>query len=67
MGPLHNCGVESPMKLFEVEVIAFGTTTHDAVKRTILVLAETARGARRICKIRYRHRAIQGAREAACA
>ena len=54
MGPLQNPAIEYPEKVFEVELIVLGTVTHDAVHRTVTVLAQTIKGARRICKARYR-------------
>jgi hypothetical protein len=48
-----------------VELVVFGTVTRCAVRRTIIVLARTIKGAKRICKSRYRRIAIAHARPAA--
>jgi hypothetical protein len=53
MVPLQNSAIEPPEALFEVELVVFGTLNRGAVRRTISVLAQTARGARRICQSRY--------------
>jgi hypothetical protein len=62
-GLLHNAAIELPHRVFDVELVVFGTITRQAVKRTVRVLAQTARGARRICRSRYRRIEITGARE----
>jgi len=64
MSPLQNCAIERPERMFYVELIVFGTLTHGAVRRTIAVLAQSAKGARRICKWRYRRSEIKRMREA---
>lgn len=64
MSPLQNSAVEVPEKFFYVELVIFGTITHAAVRRTIGVLAQTTRGAKRICKARYRRSEIKRAWEA---
>jgi len=64
MAPLQNCAIERPERMFYVELVVFGTLTHNAARRTIAVLAQTARGARRICKWRYRRSEVKGLREA---
>jgi hypothetical protein len=51
--PLQNSAIEPPEALFEVELVVFGTLNRGAVRRTISVLAQTARGAKRICLSRY--------------
>lgn len=65
MAPLQNSAIEYPAKLFNVEMVVLGTSrTHGAIKRTVPVLAQTAKGARRICKARYQCNGILTAREA---
>lgn len=64
MAPLQNTAIELPEKMFYVELVVFGTLTRGSVRRTIAVLAQTARGARRICKWRYRRSEVKGLREA---
>jgi hypothetical protein len=65
MAPLQNSAIESPERLFQVEFVVTGMAQRlSAVTRTIQVLAQTAKGARRICKARYRHSEIKSAREA---
>lgn len=64
MTMLQNAAIERPEKKFYVEFVIFGTITHQAVPRTITVLAQTARGAKRICKSRYRHSEVKSTREA---
>ena len=64
MAPLQNSAVERPEKIFYVEVVIFGTITHAAVQRTIGVLAQTGKGAKKICKSRYRRSEVKIAREA---
>ena len=61
---LQNSAIESPESLFEVELVVFGTLQHDAVRRTINVLAQTARGARRICLSRYGRAEVKRAHKA---
>jgi hypothetical protein len=60
MAPLQNVAIERPELTFEVELVIFGSVTHTAVKRTVMVLAQTMKGARRICKARYRRSEIKG-------
>lgn len=62
MGLLQNAAIERPEKMFLVEMVVFGTKTRDAARRTVKVLAETAKGARKICKRRYRRSEIRSAR-----
>jgi hypothetical protein len=62
--PLQNTAVEPPEILFEVELVIFGSTTRNAARRTIKVLAATVKGARRICKARYGRSEIKSARMA---
>lgn len=64
MVPLQNTAIERPEKVFDVEVVVFGTLTRPAMKRTIKVLAQTGKGARRICQSRYRRSEIKGTKEA---
>ncbi|RZI42199.1 hypothetical protein EGT07_13320 [Herbaspirillum sp. HC18] len=63
-GPLQNTAIERPEKTFDVEMVMFGTIMGPAVRRTIKVLAQTCKGARRICRSRYRRVEIKSAREA---
>lgn len=65
MGALQNSAIERPEKIFDVELVVFGTLTQGAVKRTVKVLAQTGSGARRICKSRYRRIEIKSTREVA--
>jgi hypothetical protein len=60
---LQNSAIERPVRIFDVEMVVFGTIRRSAQKRTIKVLAQTAAGARRICKWRYRRIEIKSARE----
>ncbi|HVK93864.1 MAG TPA: hypothetical protein VM571_03960 [Noviherbaspirillum sp.] len=64
MAPLQNAAIERPEKIFYVELIIFGTITREAVRRTISVLAQTGKGAKKICKSRYRRSEIKSTREA---
>jgi hypothetical protein len=64
MAPLQNMAIERPEKMFYVELVIFGTITHSAARRTIGVLAQTAAGAKRICKWRYRRSEVKSTREA---
>jgi hypothetical protein len=64
MAILQNPAIEYPERLFEVEVIVFGTLTRSATRRTLKVLAQTVKGARRICRLRYPRSDILGARAA---
>ncbi len=61
---LQNTAIERPEKMFYVELVTFGTITHSAVLHTIGVLAQTAKGAKRICKWRYRRCEVKSTREA---
>jgi hypothetical protein len=65
MAPLQNPAIEFPERLFVVETVVFGTLTRSAVRRTITVLARTVKGAKRICKSRYRRVEIKSAKAAA--
>lgn len=65
MTPLQNPTIERPERMFYVELVVFGTMTRAAMRRTISVLAQTAKGAKRICKSRYRRSEIKSAWEAA--
>lgn len=67
MAPLQNSAIEPPDALFEVELVIFGTLHRNAVRRTISVLAQTARGARRICLSRYGRAEIKNTHKAASA
>jgi hypothetical protein len=62
---LQNAAVERPDKMFHVDLVMFGSFTRAAVRRTVKVLAQTEKGARRICKTYYRRSEIKSAREAA--
>lgn len=64
MGPIQNAAIERPEKIFDVEMVVFGTSTREAVRRTVKVLAQTGAGARRICRSRYRRIEIRSARPA---
>lgn len=59
MAPLQNAAIEYPEKLFNVELVLFGGLSHNAVRRRIPVLAQTSRGAKKICKSRYRRSEIK--------
>jgi hypothetical protein len=64
MAPLQNSAIEFPAKLFNVEMVVLGTLrTYGAIKRTVPVLAQTAKGARRICRARYQRSEIKSVRE----
>lgn len=63
MAPLQNTAIERPEKMFYVELVIFGTCAQSAVRRTISVLAQSARGAKRICKWRYQCSEIKSTRE----
>jgi hypothetical protein len=63
MTMLINSAIEPPVKTFEVELIVFGTMTRAATRRVVRVLAQTGKGARRICRLRYRRGEIGSARE----
>ncbi|MEN3293738.1 MAG: hypothetical protein V7642_2991 [Burkholderiales bacterium] len=62
MAPLQNSMIERPERVFEIEMVVFGTVDRLATIRTIKVLAQTAQGARRICRSRYGRCEIRGAR-----
>jgi len=62
---LQDASIERPERLFEVELVISGVA-RTIVVRTIHVLAQTARGARRICGARYRRFEVRAAREAVC-
>lgn len=63
MTPLQNSAIERPVSHFEVDLIVFGNLNRDAARRTIAVLAETRRGARRICLSRYGHAEVKRTRK----
>lgn len=63
MTMLRNSAVEAPLKTFEVELVVFGTMSRTATRRIIKVLAETVKGAKRICRQRYRRGEITRVRE----
>lgn len=58
---LQNSAIDFPERLFEVQFVV-RTTTRNATRRTIRVLASTLKGARRVCKSRYVHGQIIAAR-----
>ncbi|MFC7518863.1 hypothetical protein ACFQUU_28030 [Herbaspirillum sp. GCM10030257] len=62
MAPLQNPAIERLEKIFDVELVIFGTYTHCATKRIVKVLAQTSKGAKKICKWRYRRSEIKGTR-----
>jgi hypothetical protein len=59
MAMLQNSAIEYPEKTFEVRLIVFGPTGGAEASRTIKVLAQTVKGAKRICKSRYRRSEIK--------
>lgn len=61
MAPLQNSSIERPERLYEIDMVVFGNVDRQAMPRTIRVLAQTAQGARRICKARYRRCEIRSA------
>jgi hypothetical protein len=63
MSPLRNPAIERPQVLFEVELVVFGTLISSASRCSVSVLAETARGARRICLSHYRRAEVKRTRE----
>lgn len=65
MGPIQNAAIERPEKVFDVEMVVFGTMTREAVRRTVKVLAQTGAGAKRICRSRYRRIEVCSARQSA--
>lgn len=65
MMPLQNLAIVRPEKTFNIELVLFGTLTRAAGRRTIQVLAQTAKGAKKICKARYKRSEIKSACEAA--
>jgi hypothetical protein len=62
-GLLQNAAIERPERLFDVELVLFGTITRPAIKRIVKVLAQTERGAKRICRSRYQRFEIKDTRE----
>jgi hypothetical protein len=62
MGTLQNSTIERPERVFEIDMVVFGTVDRLARIRTIRVLAQTAKGARRICSSRYSRCQIRSAR-----
>ncbi|MEC4719857.1 hypothetical protein RY831_11905 [Noviherbaspirillum sp. CPCC 100848] len=67
MVPLQNSAIERPESLYEVELVIFGTISSSAARRSVSVLAQTARGARRICLSHYRRAEIRRTRRAGAA
>jgi hypothetical protein len=69
---LQNASIERPERVYEIDMVVFGTLNRLATQRTIRVLAQTAQGARRICRSRYSRceirstRAIKTQPEATC-
>lgn len=63
MSPLQNPVIERPEILFEVDLVVFGTLISSASRRSVSVLAETARGARRICLLHYRRAEVKRTRK----
>lgn len=63
MAPLQNSAIERPVALFEIELVVFGTMSREAARLTVNVLAETARGARRICLSRYGRAEVKSTRK----
>lgn len=59
---LQNSMIERPERVFEIDMVVFGTVDRIARQRTIRVLAQTAQGARRICRSRYSRCEIRSAR-----
>ncbi len=62
MAPLQNSSIERPERVYEIDMVVFGTVDRLATLRTIRVLAQTSQGARRICRSRYRRCEIRSAR-----
>ena len=62
MAPLQNSSIERPERVYEIDMVLFGTVDRQAMLRTIRVLAQTAQGAKRICRSRYRRCEIRSAR-----
>lgn len=67
MVPLQNSAIERPESLYEVELVILGTISTSAARRTVSVLGETARDARRICLSHYRRAEIRRMRKAGAA
>jgi hypothetical protein len=59
MAAIYNAAIELPETVFEITLVVFGTLTRNAIRRTISVLAQTPKGAKKICKLRYRRSAIE--------
>ena len=64
MAPLQNTAIERPEKMFYVDLVISATFAHSPAQRTISVLAQTAKGAKKICKWRYQHSEVKSTREA---
>lgn len=62
MAPLQNASIERPERIYEIDMVFFGTVDRVAARRVIRVLAQTAQGARRICRAHYRRCEILSAR-----
>jgi hypothetical protein len=62
MALLQNASIERPERIFEIDMVVFGTVDRLAMQRTIKVLAQTAQGARRICRSRYSRCEIRSTR-----
>lgn len=67
MAPLQNSAIERPESLYEVDLVIFGTISSSAARHSVSVLAETARGARRICLSHYRRAEIRRTRRTGAA
>lgn len=61
---LQNTAIERPEKMFYVELVTSGTFAYSTTRRTISVLAQTSKGAKKICKWRYQHSEVKSTREA---
>jgi hypothetical protein len=59
---LQNASIERPERVYEIDMVVFGTLNRLAMQRTIKVLAQTAQGARRICRSRYSRCEIRSTR-----
>ncbi|HEX7635818.1 MAG TPA: hypothetical protein VF427_11125 [Noviherbaspirillum sp.] len=64
MATLQNTAIERPEKMFHVELVMSGTFDHSTTLRTINVLAQTPKGAKKICKWRYQRGEVKSTREA---
>lgn len=62
MALLQDASIERPERVYEIDMVVFGTIHRLATQRTIRVLAQTAQGARRICRSRYRRCEIRSTR-----